>query len=452
MHAIRLECRIVRSVLLLVAATAAGAQQAPSPNATPATATIPAGVPLRVVLEQRVRVKHAETPVRGVLLAPVYLYDRMVLPAGSAVEGRIDVVEPVPARVRLRAALYGNFAPPRKATARFDTLVLSDGKRLPICAAASPGASDVNVTPKPLKGQPDATSSRSEAETCLASVCTLKPPGKIARLKEALLDRFPYRRQAWKGGTLFTSVLREPLTAPIPASTSTEGAISPLADLDGQSITARLVTPLNSATARRGTAVEAIVTRPQFSADHKLLIPEGTRLRGEVVDAKRARWFHRNGKVLFAFRQADLPQTPAKPIHCYLETAQVSVAANLVIDSEGGARVASPATRFIFPAIAAAVAGFSFHQDYNSQGVPDQDLGGRAESGAVGLGLIGTVAAQASRAFASGIAIMGAGLSIYSNFIARGQNVDFPVNTFIEVGLKHAGVPIHSRRGQLPVN
>lgn len=54
---------------------------------------------------------------------------------------------------------------------------------------------------------------------------------------------------------------------------------------------------------------------------------------------------------------------------------------HLALDSEGAARAASPKTRFIFPAIAMAVAGLSIHQDCNSQGIPDQDIGGRAESG-----------------------------------------------------------------------
>jgi hypothetical protein len=74
-------------------------------------------------------------------------------------------------------------------------------------------------------------------------------------------------------------------------------------------------------------------------------------------------------------------------------------------------------------------------KDYNSPGVPDQDMGGRAESGAVGLGLIGTLVAQASRPLASTIAITGAAFSLYSNFIARGNDAVFPLNTPVEVSL-----------------
>lgn len=55
--------------------------------------------------------------------------------------------------------------------------------------------------------------------------------------------------------------------------------------------------------------MEAVVTRPVFSTDNGLLIPEGTRLLGDVVEAHRARLLHRNGKVLFVF-----PSPPARTL------------------------------------------------------------------------------------------------------------------------------------------
>jgi hypothetical protein len=48
--------------------------------------------------------------------------------------------------------------------------------------------------------------------------------------------------------------------------------------------------------------------------------------------------------------------------------------------------------------------------------------------------------AQASRTLASGIAITGAGFSIYTNFIARGEDVVLPVNTAVRISLaEHDG-------------
>jgi hypothetical protein len=185
--------------------------------------------------------------------------------------------------------------------------------------------------------------------------------------------------------------------------------------------------------------VEAVVTRPLFSPDHSLLIPEGARLLGDVVDAHPARRLHRNGKVHFVFHQIQLPSGEAQHIQGYLDGLEADFDAHLALDPEGGTRARSPKTRFIFPAIAVAVTGLSFHQDVNAQGVPDQDIAGRAESGAVGLGLIGTILAQTSRTLASGIAFTGAAFSVYSTFLARGEDVVLPANTPLKVSFKSRG-------------
>jgi hypothetical protein len=153
------------------------------------------------------------------------------------------------------------------------------------------------------------------------------------------------------------------------------------------------------------------------------------------LEARPARRVHRNGKVSFVFRQIDLPSGGAQLVQGHLAGVEADFEAHLSLDTEGSARASSPKTRFIFPVLASAAAGLSLHQDYNAKGVPDQDIGGRAESGAVGLGLIGTLVAQASRTVASSIAFTGAGFSIYSTFIARGENAVLPANTPITVSL-----------------
>jgi len=428
-------------VVLLITTVAALAQQAPvSPSAQP-TATVQSGVPLRVALERRVAIKRLGEPIQGRLVEPIYVYDRLVLPAGSVVEGHISKIGGVPIGRRLTALLYGNLTPPREVRAQFDALVLSDGSRLSLRTAPSRGTAHTMRVAKPPKKGEARKSPLQEAQdrfqTERAAILAFKEPGKLSRLKSRLFEMLPYHRQAWQAGTLFNGVLLEPLTGlePRPVEAGTDHPI--IAESETQEVAARLITPVSSANARRGSPVEAVVTRPLFSADHSLLIPEGSRLLGEVVEAQRARFLHRNGKVLFAFREMKLPASAAQGIQGYLESMEADFNQHLVLDSEGAAHVDSPKTRFIFPAIAAAVAGLSFHQDYNAQGVPDWDIGGRAESGAVGLGLIGTVLTQIGpRAFASSIAITGAAFSVYSNFIGRGANVVLPVNTPVKISVK----------------
>jgi hypothetical protein len=398
--------------------------------------TIPPGVPLRVALEGRVVTKRVGEPIRGRLVESVYVYDRVALPAGCVVEGHVAKIGPVPIGRRLSALLSGNFTPPREVLAQFDAIVLGGGSQLSLRTAPARGAAHTMRVAKPArKGALSHSAAegalRSPGETDRAAMLAFRAPGKLSQLKSRLFEMLPYRRQAWPAGTLFNSALQEPLTAPALAAVD----YPMVAGAGAQEVRARLIAPISSATARRGAPVEAVVTRPVFSASRALLIPEGSLLHGEVVQAQPARRFHRNGKVLFVFRQVEPAAGAVQGVQGYLEQVEADFDAHVALDSEGAIRAGSPKTRFIFPAVAASVAGLSFHQDFNAQGIPDRDSGGRAESGAVGLGLIGTLVAQISRELASSIAIAGAGFGVYSTFIARGKDVVLPANTPLRISL-----------------
>ncbi len=428
---------------LITITMAAVAQQAPLPTGAQPVATVESGVPLRIALERRVAIKHKGQPIEGRLVEPVYVFDREVLPAGSIVQGHVAEIGGVPAGRRLRAILSGNLTPAREVRAQFDSLLLSDGSRLSLRTAPSLGAAHTaRVAPKGKK--PAGSGSKSPlgaardaiGEADRAAVAAFKTPGKASRLKSALMGMLPYHRQAWPAGTLFSGVLQDSLTG-LPSTPSPTPAVNPtVSQPEAREISARVRQAINSRLARRGDPVEAVVTRPLFSAGNQLEIPAGSLLLGDIVDVRPARWFHRNGKVFFAFRQIQLPGSTAQSIQGHLAGVEANLDAHMALDEEGAIHTSSPKARFLFPAIAVAAAGLSFHQDYNAQGVPDQDIAGRAESGAVGLGLIGTVLAQSSRTVASSIAFAGAGFSIYSNFIARGENVVLPANTPVKVTIK----------------
>src|SRR5439155_1259868 len=83
-------------IVLLAIAVTALAQEAPvSPSVQPGT-TVPSGVPLRVALEHRVAIQRVGDPIQGRLVDPVYVFDRVALPAGSLVEGHIAKIGGVP--------------------------------------------------------------------------------------------------------------------------------------------------------------------------------------------------------------------------------------------------------------------------------------------------------------------------------------------------------------------
>lgn len=430
-------------ILLLISAVAP-AREAPEPSSPKSVARVRAGVPLRVALESRVAIWHVGDKIQGRLVEPIYAFDRLVIPSGSLVEGHVAEIGKVSASRRLRAVLSGSFTPARPVRAQFDTLVLDDGSRLPLRTNLANGTEHTaRVAAESNKGTEHKSAPKRVRvgleEMDRAAIRAFKAPGKLNRLKSTLLGMLPFQRQVWSVGTLFNAVLQEPLSAPESTGHEMTTKHATVVELQDQELRARLITSMSSSTASTGMPVEAIVTRPLFSLEHHLLIPEGSRLLGNVIRTQPARRFHRNGKLFFVFRQLELPAGTAQAIHGQLEGLDADLDSHLTLDSEGTARVSSPKTRFILPAISAAVSVLSFHQDYNAKGVPDQDIGGRAESGAVGLGLIGTLIAQTSRALASSIAITGAALSVYTNLLARGADVVLPANTPLKVSLSPRG-------------
>src|SRR5260370_25211964 len=102
--------------------------------------TVQVGVPLHVVLEKSLPIKHAGVPVKGRVVEPIYVFDHMVIPSGSQILGRVGQVEGLSRKQRAMAIANGDFTPLRKAHVDFDTLVLKDGRRLPLQTVVSQGA------------------------------------------------------------------------------------------------------------------------------------------------------------------------------------------------------------------------------------------------------------------------------------------------------------------------
>lgn len=378
-------------------------------SAGAAKATIAAGTPLEVSLEKKTPLRRVGEPLRARLTAPVYVYDREALPAGTILEGQIAEIGKISTARRLQALAGGKLTPPRTAKASFESMTLADGTRVPLSTEWTTGTAYVVPV------------SARRAKSAVG-------PSTATRLSNYLMRFVPYQRYSWRAGTSFAPVLR----SNIEVSTAT-GAAPKLPAAD--SLDVRLAASLSSRDLKKGDKVTALVTKPLYGKDGALLAPEGSKVIGEVVQARPARWLRRNGKLQFMFNEVQPLNGPARNVRGYVEGMQADYAAGLSLDEEGETQVRNSSTRFIFPAIATTVAGLSLHQDIDSRGVPDADLAGRAEAGAVGLGLIGTVVAQTSRTVASTIAFSGAAMSIYSAVFARGRDVELPANTKMTVNL-----------------
>ena len=307
--------------------------------------TVPVGAPLHIVLTTKIPVKHVGIPVEGKVVENVYVFDHLVIPAGSRVIGQVTKVENAPRKERALAIANGNFTPLREAHIDFNTLVEADGKRIPLDTNVSQGAPSIvhmvaGEKEKKKKGRVASKVDEVHQQVLNqeeAAINNVTSPGKVQRLKAALSARLPYHRPSLPLGTNFTAELKTPLTfgTEIPSAHQLEktgGNIPP-----GSLVHVRLVSPLSSATDHRDTPVRAVVSQPLFSSDHTLILPEGARLNGTIMEAVPARLFGRNGQLRFMFRQLELTPGATRKVEASLQGVDADPGSHLQLDAEGEA-------------------------------------------------------------------------------------------------------------------
>ena len=289
---------------------------------------MPAGAPLRLYLTRRVS-KRAGAPVKGKLMEPVFAFDREVVPAGSILAGQVSRIRPRPKWQRIQAIANGDLTPPVDAEIEFNTLTLPDNRTLSIHTVdtapldsiytepakrsrrkASPANPNGGILGTATQTAKDQVNSAINARTHgIADI--VRSPNKKEKLVDFLWAKLPYHPRYVRRGTRVDASLRDPLSFGAEAESYTALAELGSQPGPGSVVHARLVTPLDSASAAPGQPVDAIVTVPLFSADQKLVLPEGTRLTGAITVAKKARSFHRAGRLRFVFQNVILPPAGA---------------------------------------------------------------------------------------------------------------------------------------------
>ena len=411
--------------------------------------TVPAGVPLHVILEKSVPIKHPGVPVEARVVDPIFVFDHLVIPNGSHVLGRVAKVESATRKKRGLAIANGNFSPLRKADVDFDTLILTDGTRLALQTEVTQGAPRmvhlVAGEQGKKKGRVSQTVDQARQEAKAREQATLQEftsPGKMQRVKQWLWAQFPYHQPKLAAGTNFTAVLKTPLDFgeedPVPKQMERLGAEIP----PGSILHIRLVTPLSSATDHQGSPVKAVVSEPVFSPDHLLILSEGARLEGIVTQAVPARRLGRNGQLRFTFRQIELGPGAPRQVYGTLQSVDAPAGGHVQLDTEGGAHAVTPKTKFIAPAIDVLLAtssldGLDPHNRRRIEaglGRQGPDVAGGVVRGGAGFGLVGSVVGFAARyrPVSACFAFYGAGWSVYTHIVARGDNATFPKNTPME--------------------
>ena len=87
--------------------------------------TVPPGTPLKIALDSEVRVREVGQAIHGKTTEPVYAFDRLLIPAGTVVNGKVSAIDGVPAKTRVMDATDGNFSPARHVHVQFDELVMA---------------------------------------------------------------------------------------------------------------------------------------------------------------------------------------------------------------------------------------------------------------------------------------------------------------------------------------
>lgn len=413
--------------------------------------TVPVGATLQVALEKEVRVKKVGQPIHGLLVEPVYAFDREVIPVGSEVMGRVSEIEGLSGKTRLLAALNANFSPTRRTHVEFDEIILPEGRHLLIETVVTPGSGRVlqlvTTADKKEKKTPTGAASRKMKEAVAeadrkwrSAMAQIKEPGKMRRLARFAVAQLPVHPHYLDAGTVYFLELMKPLdfgSLPLTPPTSRE-APSPSCSLLAH---ARLVTPLSSATVGRDAPVEALLSQPVFSGD-RLVFPEGSLLQGSVAEAQPARRFGRNGKLRIRFRELALPHGMGQRVNASLEGVQADQGQQVRLDVESGAQSTSPKKRFLLTGLAVTLAVASY-PDSPDIGVSSSSGNARpgAAGGAAGFGLVGILvgAFVRSQPLALAMGLYGAGRSGYSHFLARGRDVVFPKGTAMEIGFWLAG-------------
>jgi hypothetical protein len=449
---------LTKSLIAVVCLTAAAASQDSLPPATvssdappPQTIalTVPKDTPLQIALDREVRVRRVGQPIHGQLVRPIYAFDRLVVPVGAEVIGRIVKIDGVSRKNRVLGILNGDFTPARKVELEFSELVLADGKHIPFRAVVTPGSGQVmrlvSTKDENKKNAKTAASEKIDEAKQEAkqkwqdAMKQVKEPGKVHRLERYAIGQLPVRAQYVEPGTLYFAELQDPLDFGSEALTPTLVSGLGVAPPAGSLVHALLVTPLDSATTKKGSNVEAVLSQPLFDGDH-LLLPEGSRLKGSVVQVRPARRLHHNGQLRIVFRELVLPDGIELKVAGGLEGVQAGKDDHVKLDSEGGAEATSPKTRYLSTAISLALASTSFRQHTDADdagGSQNNGVGG----GAAGFKLVGIVLSAAVKSQPLGMALgaYGASRSVYSHFIARGSEVVFPRNTAMEIGLGSRG-------------
>lgn len=388
--------------------------------------TIPAGVPLRIQVDHRYRVR-AGTPVEGRLIAPIYSIDHKVLPVGTRVSGTILGKHRPSEDSRTKDIIDGEFVPPGVPDVTFSSLRLPDGAVVPIQTSVVQRDATIVKMSVNRKRSSLTRQVREQIESRRREALdTLHHPNLGDRLRKWVYAQLPWSPATIWTGTQFDAELTAPVSLPGPAP-----APLPEAQIHGTPtglVEARLTTGIDSARDKHGDPVTAILTAPLLTPDgREVILPEGAQMHGMVTVAQPARWFARTGRLRFTFRNVEVPGQQETEVHGQLAASEASSQTQMKISEEGTAQSSPGPGKYLAPMALGVLATSTYGDD---AGHP---VNGAVVSNGFGFAARIATAIAANPLVGRGFAYFALSKSLYYRWIARGKEIDFPRDTRLEI-------------------
>jgi hypothetical protein len=392
--------------------------------------TVASATKVRVAITERTRLKRGEA-IQGRLMEPIYVDNQLAIPAGALLEGNIVSIRPAQRSKRLDAKFRGDFTPLGEPVIQFTNLSLSSGEDYPIAAEVGGSAgTTLYFRTAPAKNKSIARRAwDGVVGKKNSAISTLTAPGKLDRLESWFWSQMPYHPQSVQQGTQYEVSFSRELSLPALAGASESASTSeqkPLTKL--VTIQSRLETQLDSAKAKPGDPVEAVVTQPVFDDENQVLIPQGSMLRGKVLEASPAGRWGRNGLVRFSFNEISLPSGFKQKVEGVPTAIAASPEAKLQVDQEGG--VTAESNHSVMAPMVMGLLAVSALAD-------DENTFGNTAVSSNGFAIVGRVLAlaTASRYVGGTIGLIGTSRSVYTRWLAHGKNMHFDSDTEVQLQL-----------------
>jgi hypothetical protein len=174
---------------------------------------VPPSTPLPIQLGKHVPMKKGE-PLQGYLLYPVYAENRLLIPAGSVLRGKVVKLNADRSH-RIHSRLWGDFTPFHIPVVQFDQLVLPDGSVQPVVGQnATDGAPVIHLSAAPSATRRSFLAQQLDRakQQVKDTVALVTAPGRGDRLVQAIYRQLPYHPERIESGTAWTVSLEQPLS------------------------------------------------------------------------------------------------------------------------------------------------------------------------------------------------------------------------------------------------